>query len=226
MLFKHAAKAVADAQGMTASFMAAPSTGVGSGLHLHVSLADFDGRPLLAVDPQDGTELGELGEQAVAGLLAVLPEAAPLWAPYVNSYKRLGDHSFAPARLAWGRDNRTCAVRVVGHGRSLRLEVRLPGADANPYLALAAVFAGIRHGVEARLKPPPATSGDAYEIRDVPLVPQSLEEAVGTFEASQLAGALFGEPVVAHLARVARMDLDHHAARVTDAEVERGLAQA
>ncbi|MCG6496902.1 glutamine synthetase family protein [Kitasatospora sp. A2-31] len=226
VLFKHAARTVADEAGMTVSFMAAPSTEVGSGMHLHVSLADFDNRPVLAADPLDGTELSELGGQAVAGLLAVLPEVAPLWAPYVNSYKRLSDHSFAPARLTWGRDNRTCAVRVVGHGRSLRLEVRLPGADANPLLALAAVFAGIRHGIEAGLKPPPAVSGDAYERRDVPLVPQSLEEAVGAFEASTLAGELLEERVVAHLARIARMDLDHHARVVTDAEVERGLTQA
>ncbi|WP_051740770.1 MULTISPECIES: glutamine synthetase family protein [unclassified Kitasatospora] len=226
VLFKHAARTVADEAGMTASFMAAPSTGVGSGLHLHVSLADFDDRTMLAADPQDGTELSERGGQAVAGLLAVLPEVAPLWAPYVNSYKRLSDHSFAPARLTWGRDNRTCAVRVVGHGRSLRLEVRLPGADANPLLALAAVFAGIRHGVEAGLKPPEAVSGDAYEQREVPLLPQSLEEAVGAFEASTLAGELLEERVVAHLARIARMDLDHHSRVVTDAEVERGLAQA
>ncbi|MEU9044464.1 MULTISPECIES: glutamine synthetase family protein [unclassified Kitasatospora] len=226
LLFKHAAKAVADEAGLTASFMAAPSTGVGSGLHLHVSLADFDDRPMLAAEPQDGTELSELGGQAVAGLLAVLPEVSPLWAPYVNSYKRLRSHSFAPARLTWGRDNRTCAVRVVGHGRSLRLEVRLPGADANPLLALAAVCAGIRHGIEAGLKPPPAVSGDAYEQRDAPLVPQSLEEAVGAFEASALAGELLEERVVALLARIARMDLDHHAGVVTDAEVERGLLQS
>ncbi|MFB7908372.1 glutamine synthetase family protein [Kitasatospora sp. NPDC056076] len=225
VLFKHAAKTVADDAGLTASFMAAPSTSVGSGLHLHVSLVDFDGRPVLAADPADGIELSELGEQAVAGLLAVLPQVAPMWAPYVNSYKRLADHSFAPARLAWGRDNRTCAVRVVGHGRSLRLEVRLPGADANPMLALAAALAGIRHGMEAGLKPPPAVSGDAYEHPDASLVPQSLEEAVGTFETSAAAGELLAEPVVAHLARVARMDLEHHASRVTDAEVERGLAQ-
>lgn len=226
VLFKHAARTVADEAGLTASFMAAPATGVGSGLHLHVSLADFDDRPMLAADPQDGTELSELGGQAVAGLLAVLPEVAPLWAPYMNSYKRLQPHSFAPARLTWGRDNRTCAVRVVGHGRSLRLEVRLPGADANPLLALAAVFAGIRHGIEAGLKPPPITGGDAYEQRDAPLVPQSLEEAVGAFEASTLAGELLEERVVAHLARIARMDLDHHARVVTAAEVERGLVQA
>ncbi|MFB7474325.1 glutamine synthetase family protein [Kitasatospora sp. NPDC056184] len=226
VLFKHAARTVAEDAGLTASFMAAPSTGVGSGMHLHVSLADFGDRSVLAADPQDGIELSELGEQAVAGLLTVLPEVAPLWAPYVNSYKRLQPHSFAPARLAWGRDNRTCAVRVVGHGRSLRLEVRLPGADANPMLALAAVFAGIRHGIDAGLKPPPPTGGNAYEQGDVPLVSQSLEEAVAAFEASTLAGELLEERVVAHLAHVARMDLDHHARVVTDAEVERGLVQS
>ncbi|WP_404868476.1 glutamine synthetase family protein [Kitasatospora griseola] len=225
VLFKHAAKTIAEEQGLTASFMAAPSTGVGSGMHLHVSLHDCDG-PMLAADPAHGIELSELGEHAVAGLLTVLPELAPLWAPYVNSYKRFADRSFAPTRLAWGRDNRTCAVRVVGHGRSLRLEVRLPGADANPMLALAAVIAGIRLGVAEKLTPLPAVGGDAYRRLDAPLVPRSLEEALARFETSALAGELLGEPVVAHLARVARMDLDHHAARVTDAEVERGLAQA
>ncbi|ROR46490.1 glutamine synthetase family protein [Kitasatospora cineracea] len=227
VLFKHAAKTVADGLGLTASFMAANPGGVGSGMHLHVSLHDGDGRSLLAADPERGTELSELGGWAVAGLLAAMGEFGPLWAPYVNSYKRLAtDHSFAPTRLAWGRDNRTCAVRVVGHGPSLRLEVRLPGADANPLLALAAALAGIRHGITARLEPPPAVSGDAYVLLDAPPVPCSLQEAVGLFEASALAGELLGEPVVRHLARVAQMDLDHHAARVTDAEVERGLAQA
>ncbi|MEV7926006.1 glutamine synthetase family protein [Kitasatospora sp. NPDC088779] len=226
LLFKHAARTVADEQGLTASFMAAPATGVGSGMHLHVSLHDVDDRPVLTSAPEDGTALSELGEQAVAGLLAVLPVLGPLWAPYVNSYKRFADHSFAPARLAWGRDNRSCAVRVVGHGRSLRLEVRLPGADANPYLALAAVLAGIRHGIEGGLKPPPATSGDAYLNRQAEPVPRSLSEAVAAFEASVLAGELLDEQVVAHLARVAHLDLDHHAARVTDAELERGLTQA
>ncbi|MFD7645688.1 glutamine synthetase family protein [Kitasatospora sp. NPDC059795] len=225
VLFKHAAKVIATEHSLIASFMAAPSTGIGSGMHLHVSLEGLDG-PALAADPAAGIELSELGGHAVAGLLTVLPEVAPLWAPYVNSYKRFADHSFAPARLAWGRDNRTCAVRVVGHGPSLRLEVRLPGADANPMLALAAVVAGIRHGIEAKLTPPPAVGGDAYRRLDAPLVPRSLEEALGRFETSALAGELLGEPAVAHLARVARLDLDHHAARVTDAEVECGLIQA
>ncbi|MGW2539506.1 glutamine synthetase family protein [Kitasatospora sp. NPDC001574] len=225
VLFKHAARVVADEAGLTTSFMAAPATGVGSGMHLHVSLHSDQG-PVLAADPRTGSELSKAGGQAVAGLLAVLPEVAPLWAPYVNSYKRLQPHSFAPVRLAWGRDNRSCAVRVVGHGPSLRLEVRLPGADANPMLALAAVLAGVRRGIEAGLTPPPATRGDAYDRHEVPLVPRSLEEAVSAFEASALARGLFEEPVVAHLGRVARMDLEHHRGRVTDAEVERGFAQA
>ncbi|MGW3179483.1 glutamine synthetase family protein [Kitasatospora sp. NPDC001119] len=226
VLFKHAAKAVADEQGMTASFMAALPGGIGSGMHLHVSLHDVDDQPVLLAGPEYGSGLSELGEQAVAGLLTALPALGPLWAPYVNSYKRLRDHSFAPTRLTWGRDNRSCAVRVVGHGRSLRLEVRLPGADANPYLALAAVLAGIRHGIEAGLKPPAATRGDAYLDREAEPVPQSLAEAVAAFETSPLASELLDEHVVAHLAAVARLDLDHHAAAVSDVELERGLTQA
>ncbi|MFJ1706866.1 glutamine synthetase family protein [Kitasatospora sp. NPDC088346] len=225
VLFKHAARSVADEQGLAASFMAAPSSGVGSGMHLHVSL-HASGGPVLGSGLDDGTALSELGEQAVAGLLAVLPATAPLWAPYVNSYRRYGDHSFAPARFTWGRDNRSCAVRVVGHGRSLRLEIRLPGADANPVLALAAVLAGIRHGIEASLKPCAASVGDAYQDAAAKAVPRSLAEALAGFETSTLAAGLLGERVVAHLASVARLDLDHHAARVTDAELERGFAQA
>nr|BEK67475.1 glutamine synthetase family protein [Kitasatospora purpeofusca] len=225
VLFKHATRVVADGLGMAASFMAAPATGVGSGMHLHVSLHSDRGT-VLASGLGEGTALSEAGEQAVAGLLAVLPVTAPLWAPYVNSYRRFGDHSFAPSRFTWGSDNRSCAVRVVGHDRSLRLEVRLPGADANPVLAVAAVLAGIRHGISAGLKPPPASTGDSYQERDAVPVPRSLAEALTAFEGSELAAGLLGERVVAHLAAVARLDLDHHAARVSDAELERGFAQA
>ncbi|MFC9331319.1 glutamine synthetase family protein [Kitasatospora sp. NPDC057015] len=225
VLFKHATRVVADDLGLAPSFMAAPATGVGSGMHLHISLHSDRG-PALASDRGGGTVLSEVGEQAVAGLLAVLPVTAPLWAPYVNSYRRYGDHSFAPARFTWGRDNRSCAVRVVGHDQSLRLEVRLPGADANPMLAVAAVLAGIRHGITAGLKPRPPSSGDAYQDTDAAPVPRSLAEALTAFETSELAAELLGARIIAHLAAVARLDLDHHAARVTDAELERGFAQA
>ncbi|MEU6233034.1 glutamine synthetase family protein [Kitasatospora sp. NPDC047058] len=223
VLFKHAVRAVAEEHALAPTFMAAPATGTGSGLHLHISL-HRDGEPVLGEDP-DATGLSELGGQAVAGLLEVLPVTAPLWAPYVNSYKRFADHSFAPTLFTWGRDNRSCAVRVVGHGRGLHLEVRVPGADANPYLALAAVLAGIRHGICAALKPPPPVSGDSYLDDEATPVPVSLSAALDDFEISALADGLLGRRATEHLAAVARMDLRHHNRHVTDAELARGFAQ-
>ncbi|MER7668148.1 glutamine synthetase family protein [Kitasatospora sp. NPDC096128] len=223
VLFKHAARALADRQGLAATFMAAPADGVGSGMHLHLSLW-ASGKPLLT-HPDDPHGLSELGERAVAGLLEVLPATVPIWAPYVNSYKRLGG-PFAPSRIAWGRDNRSCAVRVVGHGPGLHLEVRLPGADANPYLALAAAVAAVRHGVTGDLKAGEPVTGDADRDDDLREVPRHAGDAVKAFESSPLASALLGEHVVAHLACLARLDMDHHAARVTDVELARGFAQA
>ncbi|WP_327678275.1 glutamine synthetase family protein [Kitasatospora sp. NBC_00458] len=225
VLFKHAVRAVADGLGLAPTFMASPATGVGSGMHLHVSLYGADG-PVLPGPGQGGAGLSELGGQAVAGLLEVLPVTVPLHAPYVNSYHRFRDHSFAPTRFNWGRDNRACAVRVVGHGGGLHLEVRLPGADANPYAALAAVLAGIRHGVENGLKVPRASDGDAYLDTGTARVPAHLAEAVGAFERSELAAGLLGDRQVAHLAGIARLELDHHNGVVTDAELRRGFAQA
>ncbi|MBV6695675.1 glutamine synthetase family protein [Kitasatospora aureofaciens] len=223
VLFKHAAKSLADRQKMAATFMAAPADGVGSGMHLHLSIW-ADGEPVL-VSAGDEHALSELGERAVAGLLEVMPATAPMWAPYVNSYKRIGG-PFAPSRLAWGRDNRSCAVRVVGHGRGLHLEVRLPGADANPYLALAAAVAAVRHGITGDLKLREASTGDADWDDDLPVVPRHPCYAIEVFETSRVASALLGEHVVAHLASLAHLDVDHHAARVTDAELARGFAQA
>ncbi len=224
VLFKHAVRVVAEEHSLAPTFMAAPATGVGSGLHLHVSVYR-DGEPVLGEGP-DATSLSELGARAVAGLLEVLPVTAPLWAPYVNSYKRFADHSFAPTLFTWGQDNRTCAVRVVGHGRGLHLEIRVPGADANPVLALAAVLAGMRHGIEAAAEPPPASGGDSYAESEATPVPVSLAAALDDFEISALAARLLGRRATEHLAAVARLDLDHHNRHVTDAELARGFAQA
>ncbi|MFJ9841764.1 glutamine synthetase family protein [Kitasatospora sp. NPDC101155] len=223
VLFKHAARAVAEQLGLAATFMAAPAAGVDSGMHLHLSLWR-DGDPLLA-RADDPHALSELGERAVAGLLEVLPATAPMWAPYVNSYKRLGG-PFAPSRFAWGRDNRSCAVRVVGHGRGLHLEVRLPGADANPYLALAAAVAAVRHGITGELKLGEPVTGNADWDEDLPMVPRDPLYGIEAFEESRVVASLLGGPVVAHLASLAHLEVDHHAARVTDAELARGFAQA
>ncbi|MDH6709193.1 glutamine synthetase [Kitasatospora sp. MAA19] len=224
VLFKHATKVVAEQQGLAATFMAAPAAGVGSGMHLHLSLWSADGEALL-VSAEDEHALSVLGERAVAGLLEVLPQVAPMWAPYVNSYKRLGG-AFAPSKLVWGRDNRSCAVRVVGHGRGLHLEVRLPGADANPYLAVAAAVAGVRHGITGDLKLCEPVTGNADWDEDLPVVPRHPYYAIDVFETSRVASELLGERVVAHLASLADLEVDHHAARVTDAELARGFAQA
>ncbi|MFJ7244542.1 glutamine synthetase family protein [Kitasatospora sp. NPDC098652] len=223
VLFKHAARAVAEQHRLAATFMAAPSDGVGSGMHLHLSLWKGD-QPVTASE-QDAGALSQAGGQAVAGLLEALPEMGPLWAPYVNSHKRLGG-PFAPSKLVWGRDNRSCAVRVVGHGPSLHLEVRLPGADANPYLALAAAFASIRHGITGKLAPDMPVTGDAQWAGDARVLSRHPWATVERFEASRTARELLGERVVDHLVSLAWLEVEHHAGRVTDAELARGFAQA
>ncbi|MEU6254302.1 glutamine synthetase family protein [Streptomyces sp. NPDC047043] len=220
--FKHAVRTLASRSAMTATFMAAPQTGVASGLHLHISLTRI-GNPTLA-DPAG--QLSETGTQAVAGLLAALPGLAPLYAPNTNSYKRFTPGSFAPTRMTWGPDNRTCAVRIAGHGAGLHLEVRLPGADANPYLALSAATAAIVHGIEQRLTPPPPCTTNAYETVDVPLVPLTLDQARSAFRHSPVAQEAFGKDVVEHYAHLAQLELDHHRGIVTDAEQARWFTRA
>ncbi|MGF1425531.1 glutamine synthetase family protein [Kitasatospora sp. LaBMicrA B282] len=224
VLFKEATRSYAARRHMAATFMAAPDDSTGSGLHLHLSLWR-ENRPVLA-HPDRPEDLSPLGEHAVAGLLGALPDLMPLLAPYVNSYKRYRDHSFAPTRFAWGRDNRSCAVRVVGHGPGLHLEVRLPGADAQPYLLVSAAAAAARWGIEQHLAPPAPVTGDAYRHTTAPLVPLSLGEAVDAFEASTLAVELFGEQVVAHYALAADAELRFHERHVSDLEVARGFDQA
>jgi glutamine synthetase len=120
------------------------------------------------------------------------------YAPTVNSYKRFVDASWAPTRLAWSYDNRTAGFRVVGHGPSLRIECRLPGADANPYIAYAAAIAAGLDGVENKIEPPPIFQGDVYAAQDLPRVPTTLYEAIGEFERSTFAREAFGADVAEH----------------------------
>lgn len=222
LVFKHAARTLADRAGMTATFMAAPETGVGSGLHLHLSLTR-GGTPIL---PTPDGELSTIDKSAVAGLLEALPGLAPFYAPNVNSYKRYLGEAFAPTRMAWGFDNRTCAVRVVGHGDGLHLEVRLGGADANPYLALSAAVAGIVHGISHDLVPPRQCVSNAFEASQAPLVPLTLEQARSAFRHSPITQEAFGEEVVEHYAQLAEIEIDHQRHTVTDAEQARWFTRA
>jgi glutamine synthetase len=140
----------------------------------------------------------------------------------VNSYKRFVAGSFAPTAVAWGHDNRTCSMRVVGHGEGLRLENRLPGADVNPYLALAAMIAAGLHGIDNELELEPAFEGNAYES-DKPRVPHNMYDARDLFEGSAIAREAFGQDVVDHYLNRARIEIDAHEAAVTDWEKYRGF---
>ncbi len=163
-----------------------------------------------------------LFDRFLAGQLACLRELTLFFAPQVNSYKRFAAGSFAPTAVAWGEDNRTCSLRVVGHGESLRVENRLPGADVNPYLALAAMIAAGLHGVDNELELEPAFEGNAYES-DKPRVPQTLYAARDLFAESAVAREAFGQEVVDHYLNRARVELDAYEAAVTDWEKFRGF---
>ncbi|MGW0332266.1 glutamine synthetase family protein [Streptomyces sp. NPDC003011] len=223
LLLKHAARTIGGHSHLVPTFMAAPATGVASGCHIHLSLV-HDGVPLFA--ETDG-RMPDAARHVIAGLLDALPHLAPLYAPTVNSYKRLVPGTFAPLNFTWGRDNRTCAVRVVGQGDDLHLEVRLPGADANPYLALAAVLAAARHGLDHKLDPPHPCVGNAFEEAGAPQVPGSLEEAVTAFRRHPLpAPDLLTPQGVEHYINAARHEIAVHRTTVTDLDLHRGLRTA
>lgn len=223
LLFKHAVRTLSARAGLAPTFMAAPETGRANGMHIHVSLWS-NGTSQLH-DPDNDDELSPTGRHAIAGLLDGLPELAPFYAPNVNSYKRFVPGSFAPTTASWGRDNRTCAIRVVGRGEGLHLEIRVPGADANPYLALSAVLAAIDHGLEHKFPLRSAETGNAYRSGGS-LVPPTLVSALAAFYNSTLAQSAFGIEVVEHYAHLAHLELDHHERLVTDTERQRWLARA
>ncbi len=158
----------------------------------------------------------------LAGQLAALSDFTLLYAPNINSYKRFQPGSFAPTAVAWGHDNRTCALRVVGHGPATRFENRLPGGDVNPYLAVAGMVAAGLYGVEHRLELPDACTGNAYTAGH-DSVPTTLREAADRWENSPIARAAFGDEVVAHYLNMARVELDAFDAAVTDWELRRSF---
>jgi len=224
LVFKNGVKEIADQCGRAATFMAKWSMAeVGSSCHVHASLWDAtSGEPLMA-DPETPTELSEVGRRFVAGLLHGARELTWLWAPYVNSYRRYVPGSWAPTAVVWGTDNRSCGFRVVGRGEGCRVECRSPGADVNPYLALAAVIAAGLYGVEHGLALPAPYAGNAYEATDVARLPSTLIEAIGEFETSQVAAAAFGDDVHYHLLNTARQEWLASNRVVTDWELRRNF---
>jgi glutamine synthetase len=215
-VYKTGAKEIAAQEGMALTFMAKYDEREGNSCHVHLSLRDAAGTPVLA-DEEGPYGMSRTMRHFLAGQLACLREFTLLYAPNINSYKRFRPGSFAPTAAAWGPDNRTCALRVVGHGPSHRLENRLPGGDVNPYLAVAAMVAAGIHGVEHELDLPEACTGNAYDS-DAAHVPATLREAAGLWTGSALARAAFGDDVVEHYANMARIEQAAYDTAVTDWE--------
>jgi len=219
VVYKHGTKEIASQEGCSITFMAKPNQREGNSCHIHFSLRDADGRPVMG----EGQHLTPTGQAVVAGLLATAREMSLLLAPNINSYKRYQPGSFAPTAVRWGRDNRTCALRVVGHDASLRVEHRVPGADVNPYLAIAAVVAGARHGLKNGLALEPEFTGNAYGDDSAPRVPSTMRDALHLWRGSQVVADAFGPEVTAHYARAAEVELEAFDAAVTDWELVRGF---
>jgi glutamine synthetase len=214
VLFKQCLKEIAEAAGMSVTFMAKPDAGgAGSSCHIHCSLWR-EGRNVF----EKG---GDLFRWFLGGWMAHVPELMVFYAPTINSYKRYVDASWAPTRLAWSYDNRTAGFRVVGEGQSLRIECRIAGADANPYLALAASLASGLDGIANQTEAPAAFAGDAYAARNLQHVPRTLAQAAELFAASDFARRVFGADVVEHYTHFFRTEVAAYDKAVTDWERKR-----
>ena len=226
VIYKNGAKEIASLAGRSITFMAKYSMDeVGSSCHVHSSVWDGNGATSLMWSDDAPHNLSDVFRGWLGGLIATGRELAWLFAPSVNSYKRYQPESWAPTALAWGRDNRTCGFRVVGHGGGFRVESRLPGADVNPYLAFAATIAGGLHGIEHDLDPGTPFDGNAYAGDDLERVPETLVDAIGELERSEVAVKAFGSDVHEHLVNTARQEWAGFNRVVTDWERRRNFEQ-
>jgi glutamine synthetase len=217
-VYKTIAKELAARHGKALTFMPKYNQREGNSCHIHLSLRSSDGSLVFG----EGSERSATYDSFIAGILATMREFTLLYAPNVNSYKRFAAGSFAPTAIAWGLDNRTCAIRLVGKGASARLENRVPGGDVNPYLALAAMLAGGLHGIEEQLPLEPELVGNAY-ASDKPHVPSTLREARDAFHESVVARKMLGDEVVEHYTNMADVELRAFDAAVTDWELRRSF---
>ncbi|HMJ39833.1 MAG TPA: glutamine synthetase family protein [Verrucomicrobiae bacterium] len=213
VIYKNGIKEMAHQQGCSVTFMAKPDhRWIGSSCHVHSSLWK-DGRNTF-----DGES--DTFKRYLAGHIACAGEIAIFLAPNINSYKRYAAASWAPTTLAWGHDNRTCGFRIVGHGQHLRTESRIPGADVNPYLAIAALIAAGLHGIEQKLELGPAFKGNAYES-DVERFPHAIRDAIAALENGTMARKAFGDDVIDHYLNYARTEQSQFDKVVTGYERER-----
>jgi len=221
-IYKHAAKEIAWQKGHAITFMAKwDERHAGSSCHIHMSLWDERGKKALF-----GSADSETFRWFLGGWMKHIREVFAFFAPYPASYKRYVAGSFAPTGIAWSHDNRTAGFRIVGHGPSLRIECRAPGADANPYLAFAAALAAGLDGIEHHIEPPPPFEGDVYAAAELPHVPHTLNESIHALAESEWARATFGEDVVDHYLHFFRTEQRKFDAAVTDWERRRYFEMA
>ncbi|CAB5050225.1 unannotated protein [freshwater metagenome] len=222
VIYKNGAKEIASEEGYALTFMAKPNEKEGNSSHIHLSFRGLDGS-MVMVDEKDKEQgMSDVGRQFVAGQIAHLREMTLLFAPNINSYKRFVPGSFAPTAIRWGRDNRTCSLRLVGHGPSLRLENRVAGGDVNPYLAVAGIIAAGLDGISKKMVLEPAFQGNAYES-DSARLPSSMPEALELWENSAWVKEVFGAEVQGHYANMAKIEIAAYGKAITDWELFRNF---
>jgi glutamine synthetase len=227
VIYKNSAKEIAFLQGKSITFMAKPYYELaGSSCHIHSSLWDAKTDKPLFHDRADELGMSKMFRHYVAGLLALARDMTFFLAPTINSYKRFQSGTFAPTKAAWSLDNRTAGFRVIGAGAGTRVECRIPGADANPYLAFAAILAAGLHGIDNELELPKPFQGNMYQAKRVPDVPKTLRDALTGLEKSKVLRAALGDDVVEHYLHAGRWEQFEYDRRVTDWEVIRGFERA
>jgi len=222
VIYKNGAKEIAAQQGYALSFMAKPNEKEGNSSHIHLSFRGLNGELVMTDEADKEHGMSDVGRQFIAGQIAHLRELSILFAPNINSYKRYVPGSFAPTAVRWGRDNRTCALRLVGHGAGLRLENRVPGGDVNPYLAVSGIIAAGLDGIKKKMVLEPAFKGNAYDS-DSARVPATMSEALTLWEESAWVKEVFGAEVQSHYANMARVEIAAYSKAVTDWELFRNF---
>ena len=225
VIYKNGAKEIAATAGYALTFMAKPNEKEGNSSHIHCSFRGLDDSMVMTDETDMEHGLSELGRHFIAGQIAHLRELAILFAPNINSYKRYVPGSFAPTAIRWGRDNRTCALRLVGHGAGLRLENRVPGGDVNPYLAVAGIIAAGLDGIKRKLPLEPAFAGNAY-ASDSARVPSTMHEARNLWSESAWVKETFGVEVQNHYTNMVDVELAAYGRAVTDWEKFRNFERS
>ena len=222
---KQGSKEIAWQQDVTVSFMAKwHGELAGSSMHLHLSLWDNDSQSSLFpgdISLDGRVNASDTFRYFLGGWMKHARALSPFYTPYPNSYKRYLSQFGAPTAITWSRDNRTAGFRIVGDGDVLRVESRIPGADANPYLAISATIAAGLSGIENRNKPPPMFEGDAYQAADLPKMPENLPEATDELARSTMLRHAFGDDVVEHYIHSFRTEQRKFDEAVTDWERRR-----